>query len=210
MTVPSLEASAETDPLAVRKWLVAAAVMIGAVMTVLDGSIVNVSLPYMQKSFPADVDQITWVVTSYLVAVSVTIPMTGWCAVRFGRKRYFLASVLMFVITSAMCGLAGGVGQMVVFRLLQGAAGAAMIPLSQAILIETFPPAEHTLAMTTFGMGLMAAPVLGPTLGGWTTINGIGRGFFFITVPPAILARAMFYAFVHAPPYLRRQRGSGR
>src|SRR6202140_3006201 len=156
MRVPSFEAAAEAHPLAVQKWLVAAAVMIGAVMTVLDASIVNVSLPYMQKSFAADVHQITWVVTSYLVAVSVTIPMTGWCAVRFGRKRYFLASVLMFVITSAMCGLAGSVGEMVVFRLLQGAAGAAMIPLSQAILIETFPPAEHTLAMTTFGMGPMA------------------------------------------------------
>jgi DHA2 family multidrug resistance protein len=210
MPIPSLEAAAETDPLAVRKWLVAAAVMIGAVMTVLDASIVNVSLPYMQKSFAADVDQITWVVTSYLVAVSVTIPMTGWCAVRFGRRRYFLASVLMFVITSAMCGLAGGVGQMVVFRLLQGAAGAAMIPLSQAILIETFPPDEHTLAMTTFGMGLMAAPVLGPTLGGWITINWSWRWVFFINVPTGVVAMLMVYAFVHDPPYLRRQRGSGR
>jgi MFS transporter, DHA2 family, multidrug resistance protein len=210
MRVPSFEAAAEAHPLAVRKWLVASAVMIGAVMTVLDTSIVNVSLPYMQKSFAADVDQITWVVTSYLVAVSVTIPMTGWCAVHFGRKRYFLASVLMFAVTSAMCGLARGVGAMVVFRLLQGAAGAAMIPLSQAILIETFPPAEHTLAMTTFGMGLMAAPVLGPTLGGWITINWNWRWVFFINVPTGVLAMAMVYAFVHDPPYLRRQRGSGR
>lgn len=210
MTTPSLEAAAETHPLAVRKWLVAEAVMIGAVMTVLDGSIVNVSLPYMQQSFAAGVDQITWVVTSYLVAVSVTIPMTGWCAVRFGRKRYFLASVLIFAITSAMCGLARGVGEMVIFRLLQGAAGAAMIPLSQAILIETFPPDEHTLAMTTFGMGLMAAPVFGPTLGGWITLNWSWRWVFFINVPTGMLAMLMVYAFVHDPPYLRRQRGSGR
>src|ERR1700730_16249805 len=210
MTVPSLEASAETDPLAVRKWLVAAAVMIGAVMTVLDGSIVNVSLPYMQKSFAADVDQITWVVTSYLVAVSVTIPMTGWCAVRFGRKRYFFASVLMFVITSAMCGLAGGVGEMVVFRLLQGAAGAAMIPLSQAILLETFPPAEHTLAMTTFGMGMMVAPVLGPTLGGWITVHWSWRWNFYINVPTGAMAAFMVYRFVHDPVYLRKQGGSGK
>jgi len=210
MTIPSLEAAAETHPLAVGKWLVAAAVMIGAVMTVLDASIVNVSLPYMQKSFAADIDQITWVVTSYLVAVSVTIPMTGWCAVRFGRKRYFLASVLTFAVTSAMCGLARGVGEMVVFRLLQGAAGAAMIPLSQAILIETFPPDEHTLAMTTFGMGLMAAPVLGPTLGGWITLNWSWRWIFFINVPTGVVAMLMVYAFVHDPPYLRRQRGGGR
>jgi DHA2 family multidrug resistance protein len=210
MATSSFEASAEAHPLAVQKWLVAAAVMIGAVMTVLDASIVNVSLPYMQKSFAADVRQITWVVTSYLVAVSVTIPMTGWCAVRFGRKRYFLASVLMFVVTSALCGLAGGVHQMVVFRVLQGAAGAAMIPLSQAILLETFPPNEHTLAMTTFGMGLMAAPVLGPTLGGWITLNLSWRWVFFINVPTGVVAMLMVYAFVHDPPYLRRQRGSGR
>src|SRR5260370_18864181 len=129
MATPSFEAGVQAHPLAVQKWLVAAAVMIGAVMTVLDASIVNVSVPYMQKSFTADVDQITWVVTSYLVAVSVTIPMTGWCAVRFGRRRYFLASVLMFVITSAVCGLAGRVGEMVVFRLLQGAPGAATVAL---------------------------------------------------------------------------------
>jgi DHA2 family multidrug resistance protein len=210
MTTSSLDAAVEASPLAVRKWLVGASVMIGAVMTVLDASIVNVSLPYMQQSFAADVAQITWVLTSYLVAVSITIPMTGWCAVRFGRKRYFLASVLTFVITSAMCGLAGGVGEMVVFRLLQGAAGAAMIPLAQAILIETFPPDEHTLAMTTFGMGLMAAPVLGPTLGGWITINWSWRWVFFINVPTGVIAMLMVYAFVHDPPYLRRQRGSGR
>src|ERR1700676_949749 len=210
MPIPSLEAAAETHPPAVRKWLVGAAVMIGAVMAVLDASIVNVSLPYMQKSFAADVHQITWVVTSYLVAVSVTIPMTGWCAVRFGRKRCFLASVLMFAVTSAMCGLARGVGQMVVFRLLQGAAGGAMIPLSQAILLEAFPPAEHTLAMTTFGMGLMVAPVLGPTLGGWITINWSWRWVFFINVPTGAIAMLMVYSFVHDPPYLRRQRGSGR
>ena len=145
---------------------------------VLDSSIVNVALPYMQNSFHASVDQITWVVTSYLVAVSVTIPMTGWCAVRVGRKRYLLASVLMFVISSAMCGLAQDICQMVLFRILQGAAGAAMMPLSQAILLETFPPDEHTLAMTTFGMGMMAAPVLGPTLGGWITINWSWRWIF--------------------------------
>ncbi len=109
-----------------------------------------------------------------------------------------------------MCGLARGVGEMVVFRLLQGAAGAAMIPLSQAILIETFPPDEHTLAMTTFGMGLMAAPVLGPTLGGWITLNWSWRWIFFINVPTGVVAMLMVYAFVHDPPYLRRQRGGGR
>ena len=211
MTTPPLDATAEAaHPPAVRKWLVSGAVMIGAVMTVLDTSIVNVSLPYMQQSFGADVRQITWVVTSYLVAVSVTIPMTGWFAVRFGRKRYFLASVLVFAITSALCGLARGVGEMVVFRIFQGAAGAAMIPLAQAILIETFPPSEHTLAMTTFGMGLMAAPVLGPTLGGWITLSWSWRWVFFINLPTGAIAMAMVSAFVHDPAYLSSQRGRGR
>src|SRR5437870_3549735 len=139
------------------KWLVAAAVLLGAILTILDGSIVNVALPYMQRSFGVGVDRISWVVTSYLAAVSVMIPMSGWTAVRIGRRRYLLISILLFMAASALCGLAQGIGQMVVFRVIQGAAGAAMMPLSQAILLETFPVEEHTLAMTTFGVGMMAA-----------------------------------------------------
>jgi DHA2 family multidrug resistance protein len=123
----------------------------------------------MQRSFDVGVDRVTWVVTSYLAAVSVMIPMSGWFAVRIGRRRYMIYSVVLFVGASALCGLARGIGQMVVFRVMQGAAGAAMMPLSQAILLETFPVEEHTLAMTTFGIGMMAAPVMGPTLGGWIT-----------------------------------------
>ena len=125
------------------KWLVAAAVLLGAILTILDGSIVNVALPYMQRSFGVGVGRISWVVTSYLAAVSVMIPMSGWIAVRFGRRRYLLASVVLFVVSSALCGLAQGIGEMVVFRVIQGAAGAAMMPLSQAILLETFPVEEH-------------------------------------------------------------------
>src|SRR6202453_2566336 len=119
------------------KWLVAAAVLLGAILTMLDGSIINVALPYMQTSFGVGVDRISWVVTSYLAAVSVMIPMSGWIAVRIGRRRDLLISVVLFVTASAMCGLAQSIGQMVLFRILQGAAGAAMMPLSQAILLET-------------------------------------------------------------------------
>src|SRR6202521_5986596 len=126
------------------KWLVAAAVLLGGILTILDGSIVNVALPYMQRSFGVGVDQASWVVTSYLAAVSVMIPLSGWTAVRIGRRRYLLISVVLFVAASALCGLAQGIGQMVVFRVLQGAAGAAMMPSSQAILLETFPGEEHT------------------------------------------------------------------
>ncbi len=122
-----------------KKWIIALSVMLGTILEVLDSSIVNVSLPHMQGSFSASVDEIAWVVTSYLVAAGITIPMTGWIAARFGRKRYFMASIITFIIASAMCGLARSLNQIVAFRVLQGAAGAAMMPLSQAILMETFP-----------------------------------------------------------------------
>jgi len=208
---PSIIVSAQhAEPVRAHKWLVAAAVMLGAFLGVLDTSIVNVALPYMQGSFAASVDEITWIVTSYLVATGVMIPLTGWIAARIGRKRYFMLSVILFVLGSMLCGLAEGLHQMVLFRILQGAAGAAMMPLSQAILFETFPPSEHTLAMSVFGLGMMAAPILGPTLGGWITLNWSWRWNFYINVPAGALAALMVYTFVHDPPYLRDQRGSGR
>jgi DHA2 family multidrug resistance protein len=207
-SAPSIELTRKQPP--PHKWLVAAAVLLGGILTILDASIVNVALPYMQRSFGVGVDQISWVVTSYLAAVSVMIPMSGWVAVRIGRRRYLLLSVVMFVAASALCGLAQSIGQMVIFRVLQGAAGAAMMPLSQAILLETFPVEEHTLAMTTFGIGMMAAPVIGPTLGGWITETWSWRWNFYINVPTGAFAALMVYTYVHDPAYLREQRGSGR
>jgi len=192
------------------KWLIAGALILGSILTGLDMSIVNVALPYMQRSFGVGVDRISWVVTSYFAAVGMVLPLTGWIAVRFSRKRYLLVSVLTFVIASALCGLAANVGQMVIFRILQGAAGAAMMPLSQAILLETFPPEEHTLAMTTSGIGMMLAPVLGPTIGGWITLNWSWRWNFYINLPMGALAAIMVSVFVHDPPYLKQQRGQGR
>jgi len=191
------------------KWLVALAVMLGTVLEVLDTSIVNVSLPHMQGSFSASIDEIAWVVTSYLVANGVMIPMTGWISARFGRKRYFITSVATFVAASAACGAAQSLGQIVLFRLAQGVAGAAMIPSSQAILMETFSPEEQQMAMATWGVGLMIAPILGPTLGGWITDNWNWRWNFYINVPIGVLALLMVYAFVHDPPYLRQKRAAG-
>ncbi|MGH7931698.1 MAG: DHA2 family efflux MFS transporter permease subunit [Candidatus Binataceae bacterium] len=188
------------------KWLIALAVMLGTALQVLDTSIVNVSLPHMQGSFSASVDEIAWVVTSYLVANGIMLAMTGFIAGRFGRKRYFLFSVFAFVLTSALCGIAGSLDQIVLFRILQGAAGAAMQPLSQAILMETFPPDEQQMAMAAWGLGLMAAPILGPTLGGWITDKWSWRWNFYINVPIGALAFLMVYVFVHDPPYLRRHR----
>jgi MFS transporter, DHA2 family, multidrug resistance protein len=191
------------------KWLVAIAVMLGAALEVLDNTIVNVSLPHMQGSFSASVDEIAWVATSYLVANGIMIPMTGWISSRFGRKRYFLFSVTVFVCASACCGAAQSLSEMVMFRLIQGAAGAAMIPSSQAILMETFPPNEQAMAMATWGVGLMVAPIMGPTLGGWITDNWSWRWNFYINVPLGMLAALMVYTFVHDPAYLRQRRAVG-
>jgi DHA2 family multidrug resistance protein len=187
------------------KWLVAVAVMLGTTLEVLDSSIVNVSLPHMQGTFSASVDEIAWVLTSYLVANGIMIPMTGWISSRIGRKRYFLLSVLLFVFASGLCGAAESLTQMVVFRLMQGAAGAAMLPSSQAILMETFPPEEQQLAMATWGVGLMCAPILGPTLGGWITDNWDWRWNFYINLPIGAIAFAMVSAFVHDPPYMKNR-----
>ncbi len=187
------------------KWLIAVAVMLGTTLEVLDSSIVNVSLPHMQGTFSASVDEIAWVLTSYLVANGIMIPMTGWISSRIGRKRYFLTSVFLFVAASGLCGAAGSLTQMVMFRLIQGAAGAAMLPSSQAILMETFPPEEQQLAMAMWGVGLMCAPILGPTLGGWITDNWNWRWNFYINLPIGAIAFAMVYVFVHDPPYMKNR-----
>jgi MFS transporter, DHA2 family, multidrug resistance protein len=171
---------------------------------------VNVSLPHMQGSFSAGVDEVAWVVTSYLVANGIMIPMTGWISARFGRKRYFMLSLFSFVCASAMCGAAHSLGQMIVFRLIQGLAGAAMVPSSQAIMMETFPPEEQQLAMATWGVGMMVAPVIGPTLGGWITDNWNWRWNFYINVPLGVVALIMLSAFVHDPAYLRSRRVGGK
>jgi MFS transporter, DHA2 family, multidrug resistance protein len=189
-----------------RKWIIAFSVMLGTVLEVLDSSIVNVSLPHMQGSFSASVDEIAWVVTSYLVAAGVMIPLTGWIAERFGRKRYFVFSIAMFVVSSALCGVAQSLNQIVLFRLMQGAAGAAMMPLSQAILMETFPPREQAMAMAVWGIGMMVAPIMGPTIGGWITDAWSWRWNFYINVPIGTLAMFMVTRFVDDPAYMREHR----
>src|SRR5215469_5834744 len=191
---------------AAKKWIIALSVMLGTVLEVLDSSIVNVSLPHMQGSFSASVDEIAWVVTSYLVAAGIMIPLTGWIAERFGRKRYFIVSITMFVISSAMCGVAQSLNQIVLFRLAQGAAGAAMMPLSQAILMETFPPREQAMAMAVWGIGMMVAPIMGPTIGGWITDAWSWRWNFYINVPIGTMAAFMVTRFVDDPAYMREKR----
>jgi MFS transporter, DHA2 family, multidrug resistance protein len=192
------------------KWLIALAVMLGTTLEVLDSSIVNVALPHLQGAFSASLDEIAWVVTSYLVANGIMIPMTGWISERFGRKRYFLASVFVFVSASVLCGAAQSLMQIVIFRLVQGGAGAAMVPSSQAILVETFPPEERQMAMAVWGMGVMVAPIAGPTIGGWITDNWSWRWNFYINLPIGIAAFLMTSAFVQDPTLTAEKRVHGR
>ncbi|HKD68985.1 MAG TPA: DHA2 family efflux MFS transporter permease subunit [Candidatus Binataceae bacterium] len=207
-SLPSQPAAAAPDIAAFQrhKWIVAIAVMLGTILETLDTTIINVALPHMQGSFSASIDEITWVVTSYLVANGIMIPMTGWISARFGRKRYFLLSVAGFVLASAACGAARSLNQIVFFRLVQGLAGAAMQPSSQAILMETFPPEEQAMAMAFWGIGMMAAPIMGPTIGGWITDNWSWRWNFYVNIPVGIAAIVMVTTFLHDPPYLRQTR----
>lgn len=180
----------------VHKWLVTLAVMLAAVIEVLDVTIANVALPHMQASFSASVDEVTWVLTSYLVSTAVVVPMTGWLAAAVGTKRLLIGSTLLFTAASVLCGLAWDLPSMVVFRVLQGAGGAALMPLSQTKLMEVFPPREHGLAMAVWGIGIMVAPILGPTLGGWLTDNYHWRWIFLVNVPVGLLAAMLQVAFV--------------
>lgn len=203
-------AGAPLERYASHKWLVAVAVMLGATLEVLDTSIVNVSLPHMQGSFSAGRDEVTWILTSYIVANGIMIPLSGWISARFGRKRYFLLSVVTFVVASGLCGAATSLAEIVIFRLVQGAAGAAMIPSSQAIMMETFPPEEQGLAMSVWGMGLLTSPMLGPTLGGWITYNWSWRWNFYINLPIGIFAAIMVLIFVHDPEHIRKSQAAAR
>ena len=178
------------------KWLVAVAAMLATILEVLDVTIANVALPHMQASFSASVDEVTWVLTSYLVSNGIVVPLTGWLSTLFGRKRFFMASTVVFTASSMLCGLAWNLQSMVVFRVIQGVGGAAMIPMSQAVLMEAFPPAQHGLAMAVWGMGLMTAPILGPALGGWITDNYSWRWIYYVNLPFGIIALFLQWAFI--------------
>jgi DHA2 family multidrug resistance protein len=189
---------------ATNKWLVAAAVIVPTILEVVDGTVVTVVMPHMQGSLNAGVDEVTWVLTSYLVANGIVIPLTGWLSALFGRKRFFLLCIALFTLSSFLCGAATNLPLLIAFRLVQGASGATMIPLSQAILLETFPRQEHGMAMAVWGVGVMFAPIVGPVLGGWITEHYTWRWAFYINVPLGVLAFVLTSAFVHDPPYVKR------
>lgn len=178
------------------RWLVTFGTMLATIIQALDTTIANVALPHMQGTFSATLDQISWVLTSYLVAAAVMTPPTGWLSARYGRKNLYVVSVAGFTLASVLCGMSATLGQMVVFRLLQGAFGAALVPLSQAILLDSYPRERHGAAMAIWGVGIMVGPILGPTLGGWLTDSYTWRWVFYINVPIGLLAFVIISAFV--------------
>lgn len=190
------------------KWLVAAAVIVPTTLEMVDTTVVNVALPHIQGNLNASVDEVAWVLTSYLIANGVVIPLTGWLSGLWGRKRFFLTCIVLFTLSSFLCGAAPNLPFLVLCRTLQGASGAALIPLSQAILLETFPPEEHGVAMAVWGIGVMVAPIIAPLFGGWITDNYSWRWAFYINVPLGGVALLLAAAFIVDPSYLRRAQGA--
>lgn len=187
------------------RWLIAIAVMSSAVMEVLDTSVVNVSLPHIAGSLSASVSEATWVLTSYLVANAVILPITGWLANFIGRKRLLLMVVTGFTLSSVCCGLAPSLPALIFFRVLQGTTGGGLQPLSQAVLLEEFPAEEERgKAMAFWALGIVAAPILGPTLGGWITDTYSWRWVFYINLPIGLASLIMISLFLYDPPYIRR------
>jgi MFS transporter, DHA2 family, multidrug resistance protein len=181
----------------VNRAAITVSLMLATFMQGVDTTIANVALPHMQGSFSCSQDQIAWAVTSYIVAAAIMTPLTGWLAGRLGIKRVFFFSVIGFTIASALCGAAGSLMQIVVFRLLQGVCGAALVPLSQSVLLHINPPERHAKAMAIWGMGVILGPIIGPALGGWLTDNYSWRWVFFINLPPGFLAAAGILIFIH-------------
>ena len=181
--------SAHTKPLpsGARRLLITVCAMTATIMQALDTTIANVALPYMQGSLSASLDQVNWVLTSYIVAAAIMTAPVGWLADRFGRKRVFIACVAGFTVASLLCALAQNIEQMVLFRLLQGMAGAALVPLSQAVMLDSYSPQERSQAMAMWGIGVMLGPIMGPTLGAWLTDNYSWHWVFLINLPIGVL-----------------------
>ena len=190
-------------------WAIAVVVALAAFMEVLDTSIANVALPHLGGDLGASNDESTWVLTSYLVSNAIVLPISGWLATTFGRKRFFLLCILLFTVTSVLCGIAPSLGMLILFRVLQGAGGGGLQPMAQAILADTFPPEKRGLAFALYGVTAVMAPTIGPTLGGWLTDNYSWRWIFYINLPVGLLALFWVYRLVEDPPYLSARKGAG-
>jgi MFS transporter, DHA2 family, multidrug resistance protein len=195
-----------SDSKPVNPWLIAVSVMFATFMEVLDTTVVNVSLPHIAGSLSVTIDEATWALTSYLVANAIILPMTGWLAATFGRKRLLMLSVVGFTAASFLCGLAPSLPMLILFRVLQGATGGALQPLSQAVLLEAFPPQDRGKAMGFWALGIVVAPILGPVLGGWLTDSYSWRWVFYINIPVGVASIVMTKLYIFDPPYLRQER----
>src|SRR5438309_3808745 len=195
MNSVALAPSAVSRP-AVNPWFVALAVVVPTFMEVLETTIANVALRYIAGGLSAAVIDAEWVITSYLAANAFVLPLTGWLSAHFGRRNYFLLSIVVFTIASGLCGMAANLPQLILFRVLQGLAGGGLQPSSQGILLDSFPREKQGVAMTLFGFAALLAPIVGPTLGGWITDSYSWRWVFFINVPVGLLAFAACYALL--------------
>ena len=202
MTTPAAQARYPLTQ-GVNPWLVTLSVMLPTFMEILDTSIASVCLPYIAGSLSSSTSEATWVLTSYLVANAVILPASNWFARRFGRKRFLITCVILFTIASFFCGAAPSLAVILLARVMQGAGGGALQPLSQSILLESFPPAERSKSMAAYIVGIVVAPVLGPTLGGWITDTWSWRYAFYINIPVGVLAVIMISRFIHDPPYIK-------
>jgi MFS transporter, DHA2 family, multidrug resistance protein len=193
---------------AANPWLIAVTVSLAAFMEVLDTAIANVALPHIAGNLGASNDQSTWVLTSYLVANAIVLPITGWLVSLFGRKRFFMTCMAIFTVSSLFCGIAPSLGFLLLFRVLQGAGGGGLQPMAQAILADTFPPEKRGLAFSIYGITAVCAPAIGPTLGGWLTDNFSWRWIFLINLPVGLLALALVFRLVEDPPIIIRRKRS--
>ena len=190
-------------------WLITVVVSLAAFIEVLDTSIANVALPYIAGSLAASNDESTWVLTSYLAANAIVLPISGWLVSVFGRKRFFMTCIFLFTLSSLSCGMAPNLGLLLVFRVLQGAGGGGLQPMVQAILADTFPPEKRGVAFALYGITAVTAPIVGPTLGGWITDNYTWRWIFLINVPVGLLTLGLVRWLLEDPPYLTRAKGGG-
>ncbi len=193
----------------INPWVIGVVVALAAFMEVLDTSIANVALPYMAGSLGASNDESTWVLTSYLVSNAIVLPISGWFATVLGRKRFFMLCLVIFTLSSILCGFAPSLGAIILFRILQGAGGGGLQPMAQAIMADTFPPEKRGLAFALYGVTAIIAPTIGPTLGGWITDNYSWRWIFFINLPVGILTLLLVFRLVEDPPWVRRVAGAG-
>src|SRR5439155_309918 len=195
--------AAEPSRPAINPWIIALAVTLATFMEVLDTSIANVALPHIAGSLSAGTDESTWVLTSYLVSNAIVLPLSGWISSIIGRKRFYMSCVALFTVSSLLCGLAPNLAMLIFFRVLQGAGGGGLQPSEQAILADTFPPAKRGMAFAVYGIAVVTAPAIGPTLGGWITDNFTWRWIFFINIPVGILSILLTSRLIQDPPYFK-------